>query len=182
MNSRFILEMIDYENDLEFKNVEKAADVLGIPLFEHVFMPHLNEDSKYPIATSTPVLVGYLNIKRMQQLLHKKNGLALDDTKRDIKTNQVIHKEKQARSSDVEATLLVAMGATNVLKELHGPRADDSHMALQMKEAINMGYVDLESLESDPHNKVTLNTINTYLLSMGIKSDLLTSEYVYKRA
>ena len=36
------------------------------------------------------------------------------------------------------------------------------------------GYVSLDDMESNPENKTTLNTIDVYLLGMGLNSDLIT--------
>ena len=45
----------------------------------------------------------------------------------------------------------------------------------------NQGYVSLDDLESDPANKTTLNTVDVYLMGMGLKSDLVTSGLMLKR-
>jgi hypothetical protein len=94
-------------------------------------------------------------------------------------TNQVVDKDKNARDSDIEASLLVSLGADKILQEFHGPRSDDTIMKREMNQSIaTKGYVQLDELENSPTNKVTLNTVNTYLLSMGIKSDLVSDTYI----
>lgn len=45
-NEQFVLDVVDFENDLKMENCEKAAKVLGIPLMEYVYMPHLTMDRK----------------------------------------------------------------------------------------------------------------------------------------
>ena len=78
--------------------------------------------------------------------------------------------------------MLVSLGMTEVLKELNGPRADDNKMKQQMYTAINeKGFVSLEDMESDPANKTTLNTVDTYLLGMGLNSDLVTKGLMLKK-
>lgn len=178
-NENFILDINEYDRNVKMENCEAAAKVLGIPLAETVFMPHLTMDKKHVVASKEKCLVGWINIKRTQQLLHKKNGLALTDTRYNHLTGQVTGQDKDARDSDIEATMLVSMGAEDILRELHGPRADDIAMKRQMMNSIaTKGYVDLESLEDKPTNKTTLNTVNTYLLAMGIKSDLVDDSYI----
>lgn len=179
----FTLDIVEFEHNLKYEYCEKAADVLGIPLMEYVYMPHLSMDKTHVIVTKEKCLVGYINIKRTQQLLAKKNGLSLSNEKRSSTTGQVIstssHKDKNARDSDIEATILVSLGAEHILQELHGPRADDLVMKRQMNKAIaTKGYVLLDELDNLPTNKVTLNTVNTYLLGMMLKSDLVSSTYI----
>ena len=182
-NENFTLDIVEFEHMLKFEYCEKAADVLGIPLMEYVYMPHLSMDKSRVIVTKEKCLVGYINIKRTQQLLAKKNGLSLSNEKRSATTGQVVststHKDKNARDSDIEATMLVSLGADKILQELHGPRADDLHMKLQMNKSIaTKGYVLLDELDNLSTNKVTLNTVNTYLLGMMIKSDLVSPTYI----
>ena len=43
------------------------------------------------------------------------------------------------------------------------------------------GYVTLDELDNLPTNKVTLNTVNTYLLGMGLKSDLVSDSYIFPK-
>jgi hypothetical protein len=63
----------------------------------------------------------------------------------------------------------------NTMRELNGPRADDMSMKNQMLHDIALnGYVKLEDLDDDVENKTTLNTVNVFLLGMGLDSDLVT--------
>lgn len=175
-DENFTLDIVEFEHSLKFDNVEKAAKVLGIPLMEYVYMPHLTMDKKRVIVSKERCLVGYINVKRTQQLLHKKNALSTSNEKRSVITGQVTSKDKNARDADIEASMLVSMGADKILQELHGPRADDMTMKRQMNQSINTkGYVLLDELENVSTNKVTLTTVNTYLIGMGIQSDLITS-------
>lgn len=174
-NAYLILDVCDYENTINLEDIERAAKVLGIPLFEDVYMPHLTMDKKHVVVTKEPVPVGYLNIKRTQQTVSKKNGLSTDIDKRSALTNQVTGTDKNGRQSDLENSMLISLGLENTLKELNGPRADDMFMKQQMLQDIsNNGFVKLSDLESDIENKTTLNTVNVFLLGMGLDSDLVT--------
>ena len=146
---------------------------------EYVYMPHLTMDKSRTIVSKEKCLVGYINVKRTQQLLQKKNGLSVTNERRAALTGQVTDKDKNARDSDIEASMLVALGADKILQELHGPRSDDMVMKREMNNSIaTKGYVMLDELTNLPTNKVTLNTVNTYLLCMGLKSDLVTDTYI----
>lgn len=176
---QFILDIVEFEHDLSMDKCEKAAKVLGIPLMEYVYMPWLTMDKENVVVSKEKCLVGYINVKRPQQMVHKKNGISISNTKISALTNQVVDHDKNARDSDIEASMLVALGADEILKELHGPRADDPVMKREMNQSIaTKGYVSLDDLTNSPTNKVTLNTINTFLLSMGLKSDIVTDSYI----
>ena len=175
----FVLDIIEFEHSLKFDYCEDAAKVLNIPLMEYVYMPHLTMDKKNVIVSKQKCLVGWFNVKRTQQLLHKKNGLSVSNDRVSALTGQVTRDDKNARDSDIEAAMLVALGADKILQELHGPRADDPVMKRQARQSIaTKGYVLLDELENNPKNKVTLNTINAFLISMGLATDLITDTYI----
>jgi len=177
-----ILDIVDYENNITIENIEAAADVLGIPLFEHVIMPSKSPDPKNPIATKYPVPVGYCHIKRVQQMVRKKNSTSTDLGERSALSGQVTGHDKNSRESDVENYALVTLGATENLRELLGPRADDMVMKDEMYSAItNKGYISINDLTDDVVNKTALNTVDVYFLSMGIKTDLITKDLVIKK-
>ena len=43
------------------------------------------------------------------------------------------------------------------------------------------GYVSINDLTDDVRNKVSLNTIDVFFLSMGIKTDLVTNDLTIKK-
>ena len=174
-NAYLILDICDYEYSISLEDIERAAKVIDIPLFENVYMPHLTMEKDKVVVTKEPVPVGYLNIKRTQQTINKKNGISTNIDKRSTLTSQVTGSDKNGRESDLENSMLVSMGLENTLKELNGPRSDDMVMKQQMLQDIALnGYVSLNDLDSDVMNKTTLNTVNVFLLGMGLDSDLVT--------
>lgn len=62
------------------------------------------------------------------------------------------------------------------LEELLGPRADNNVSKRAMYRAIARdGFVSLANIRTtDRGSNTTLNTINTYLIASGIRSDLIT--------
>ncbi len=177
-----VLDIVDYERTVTIENIEKAAKILDIPLFEKVAMPFLSPDKSTPVVTKYEVPVGYIHGKRVQQFLRKKNATSTDIGMRSALSGQVMGKDKNARDSDQENYALVTLGAENILKELMGPRADDPVMKDQMYSQIAKdGYVSLDNLESDVRNKVTLNTIDVFFMGMGITTDLVTPGLVVKK-
>lgn len=178
-HENFTVDITEFEHDIRMEYCEKAAKVLNIPLMEYLYLPHLTKDKRRVVVTKEKCLVGYINVKRTQQFLQKKNGLSTANEKISALTGQVVDKDKNAQDSDIEASMLVALGADKILQELHGPRADDHVMKREMNQSIaTKGYVELDELTNVSTNKVTLNTVNTYLLSMGLKSDIVSDTYV----
>lgn len=170
-----ILDMVDYERDLQVEYIEAAAKVIDVPLFEYVTIPHLTMDKEHPIITKHKVPVGYLHLKRPQQTVMKKNGLSVEADQRSAFTGQVTGGDKNGRESDLENCMLTSLGMKYTLKELNGPRADDLVMKKEMLDQINRnGYTELSGLTDKIENKTTLNTINTYFLGMGLHTDLIT--------
>ncbi len=181
-NDYLTLTVVDYEIELTFESIEKAAGILKIPLFEKVYCPHYTMDKGNVISTKEPVPVGYCHIKRTQQILAKKNGLSTASDIRSALTGQVTASDKNGRQSDLENFMLISYNMKDTLKELNGPRSDDMVMKEEMITAIsNKGYVSLEELDSDVVNKTTLNTVDTFLLGMGLNSDLVTKGLMLKK-
>ena len=138
-------------------------------------------DKNNVVRTPLPVPSIFLNIKRTQQTVMHKNGLSTNIDTRSPITNQLVGNDKNGRSSDLENTMLISMGLTNCLRELNGPRADDMVMKNQMQRDISTkGYYRIDESDSNVENKTTLNTVNVYLLSMGLTSDLVTSGLMTK--
>lgn len=105
----------------------------------------------------------------------KKNGISTDISERSALTNQVTGHDKNGRESDLENTMLTALGMTNTLKELNAPRADDSVMKREMLRDIALnGYTSLEDMTDEIKNKTTLNTVDCYIRGMSLISDLVT--------
>ena len=177
-----IWDIIDYERDATIEGIEKAAEVLDVPLFEHVIMPYASPDPNNPIATKYKVPVGYIHCKRVQQMVRKKNSTSTDLGERSAMTGQVTGHDKNSRESDVENYALVTLGADENLREYMGPRSDDLVMKREMYSAISKnGYVSINDLTDDVRNKTSLNTIDVFFLSMGIKTDLFTNDLTIKK-
>lgn len=175
------IKAFDKSKEPSLDDIEKAAKYLGIELDEYVYLPFLNP-GKSPTKTQYKVPVGYLHMKRMQQMLSKKNVFSIDTNQRNMKTNQVTGESKAGRISDVETMSLLANNCENALKELLGPRADDSAMKESMIKNINRdGYVSLNDLKSDTKDKQTLNTVDVYMLGCGLKSDLITPTNLFRK-
>lgn len=173
-----IVEFGDSNRKLHFDNVEKASQFLGVNLFEYVYMPHLSDDPNKPVRTAQPVLVGWLNIKRPQQLVTKKTGVAISDNDRDETTNAMKGKSKGGTQTGIENELLAGVGAYNVLSEIASARADNVKEYDNMVSAIaETGSVALENIKTSVYDKPSLVQADMYMMAMGIKTDLISSSY-----
>lgn len=176
-NMVLMLNMIDYEREIDINQVEKAAKFLGIPLEEEVVLPYINMNKEKPIVTRIKVIVGYIIVKRVQQMVLKKNSTSSDIADRSPTTGQVTGDDKNGRSSDQENIALVALGADSILEEFLGARSDGMLRKNQMYSDIaENGYCSLENLEADIRDRTALNTIEVFFLGMGIKTDLVSND------
>lgn len=109
-------------------------------------------------------------------MLSKKNRYSMDADDTNMKVGQVIGDSKVASISEPETFFLTALNANRALEELLGPRADNQSKKQQMYQQIARdGFTSLDTLEEDITKNTTLNTVDTYMLASGIKSNLLTS-------
>ena len=164
--------------DKEFYTPPQAAKLLGIPLYETVYLPHVNGDpDKNIVVTPEKVPVGYLHEKRMMQTLEKKNSGSTHRSERNPITGTVTGDDKNARNSDVETYAMLSINADAALKEFMGPRADDEVASKEMYMMIDRdGYVNEDELTNDPRNRTSLNTLAIYFIMQGFKTNLLRGD------
>jgi len=163
--------------ECRMNQIKNAADFLGISLEDYIYY---RQNDPRGIRSKMKVPVGYVNIKRVQQILSKKNHYSTDIDDRSLKTGDVKGESKVSGISDNEVYALKAMGADEALKELLGPRSDNQAEKRQMyRDIAQNGFTSLEDIKAAvpraQTTSTTLNTINTYLLACGISSDLITN-------
>lgn len=161
-----------------------ASKLIGFNLFQYCYFPHITEDDSAVMRTPTKCLVGWINLKALQQMVEKKNGSSTSVNIRDPKTGQVTSDDKNAANSDMEATMILSYMDTDqesaIIKELHGFRSDDFIAKAEAYKSIqDNGYVSLDEITThDNTGKMTLNLVNTYLIGAQIKSDLVSESYL----
>ena len=179
--SNFRLDIEEYgdgSRTLKFENVEKAADFLKVKLFEYVYLPHVSSNPNRPIRTKQPVLVGWLNIKRTQQLASKKTGLALSDDDRDDMTGAAKGESKGGTTTGIENEVLAGVGGDVILSEISGARGDNVKEYDNMLSSIaENGSVKLSDIKTNAYDKPTLLAADMYFMAMGIKTDLISESY-----
>ena len=177
-NIRLDIEEFDKSKTLKYENVEKAAKQMNLDLYEYVYMPHVSSNPNRPVRTRTPVLVGYLNIKTVQQLQTKKSTGVINDLDRDDLTGIAKGTSKGGTFSGIENEILIGLGADNVLSEVCGVRGDNMVEYENMLEKISeSGSCSLKDIKTNSLDKPTLLKTDLFLKAMGIKTDIVSEAY-----
>ena len=179
--SNFRVDIEEFGDDsrkINYDKVEDAAKILGINIFEYVYMPFASSNPNRPIRTKRPVLVGYLNFKRTQQLVTKKTGLAASDTERDDLTGAAKGESKAGTTTGIENELLVGVGGDLIISEFCGARGDNLNEYDAVLNSINEhGSVKLADVKTNAYDKPTLLLADMYFKAMGIKTDIVSDSY-----
>jgi hypothetical protein len=123
-------------------------------------------------------LVGWLNIKRTQQLASKKTGLALSDDNRDEMTGAVKGDAKGGTMTGIENELLAGVGGYDILSEISGARGDNvMEYDNMLKSIAENGQVKLADIKTNVYDKPTLLAADMYFMAMGLKTDLISESY-----
>lgn len=180
-NTNFTLEIKEFEREVTIDQIEKASKVLGIPLEEHVVLPHISMSQDEPVVTKEKCIVGYHIEKRMEQTNSKKNSTSIHIDERSATTNQVVGHDKNGRSSDQENIALTVIGAHNILKEINGFRADGmqrkNYAYSQIARTGSCSLKDIEEV-AGIEDRTALETVDVYYKTMGIQTDLITPDYL----
>lgn len=168
----FVLQFVPYDEEPTMEDAVRAGKKIGVSMTERVALKHMRDG----YITDYECMVLPLGIKRLQQMVNKKNSTSFSANQRDSKTGQVTNDDKNARVSDTETAALMVAGLEDVAKELLGPRADNIEAYNEMtKQILEDGYTSLEKLPNDIRNKITLNLVDVYFLGAGVKSNLITN-------
>lgn len=159
--------------------IVKALDELDVPLLEPLYMPFKYKDKNGRPIKTKECLVVYLPIKRMKQLLTKKNGMSIDAKTRDMKTGLLTGVDKNGKESDREFESLAIQGLSNTMKELSRPRADSMDDKSVMNNTINtLGQVYLNQLPDDPSDSLSKNLLSTYYIGAQLYTNLVNEDYM----
>jgi hypothetical protein len=169
----------DEEKILDLKKVEALAKKYKVKLKEHVFLPHLNPtDPDHPfVSDEVPILIVY--VRKMQQMLDKKNQVVGDIDKVNPLLGQVTGSSKAAAINDTQTTGLVTSNQTAALKELLGPRADNMPAKLKMLSEIEkFGVVKYSDLNTKLSDSQSLKTSRVFFRGALLDTDVLTQKNV----
>ena len=156
-----------------------ALEILHVPLLESIYMPFKYKDKNGKPMKTKPCLVFYLHMKRMKQMLTKKNGMSIDVKTRDMRTGLLTGIDKNGKESDHEFESLAISGLYNTMKELSRPRADSMEAKSTMNNNIKiLGQVSLDDIPDSLDDSLSKNLLSTYFLGAQLMSNLVNSEYM----
>jgi hypothetical protein len=166
-------------NEPSMDQISKALDVLKVPLLESVYMPYKYKDSNGKPMKTKPCLVVYIHMKRMKQMLTKKNGMSIDTKTRDMRTGLLTGIDKNGKESDREFESLAISGLYNTMKEFSRPRADSMNSKSVMNNTVKvLGQVNLSQLPDDVDDSLSKNLLSTYFIGAQLMSNLVNKEYM----
>lgn len=156
-----------------------AFKVLNKPLLEKVKLPYVYQNSKGEPVETQECMVLYIHLKRMKQMITKKNNTAMNIENRDMKTGRLMGSDKGGQETDKEFESLATMGLDWTMDEFARPKADALSGAAQMSNAILAnGYVSDKDLQIASDDSLGKNLLNAYLLGAHIASNLVDIDYM----
>lgn len=161
------------------KQIVQALDKINVPLLERLYMPYKYKDKNGRPMKTKECLVVYLPIKRMKQLLTKKNGMSISTKTRDMKTGLLTGVDKNGKESDREFESLAICGLDNSIKEFSRSRADSMEDKSVMNNTINnLGQVYLKDLPDDPADSLSKNLLSAYFIGAQLYTNLVNEDYM----
>ena len=160
-------------------NIRASLKLLGVPLLEELYLPYKYKDKNGNPIKSKKCLVLYLNIKRMKQILTKKNKTTIDESARDMKTGQLTSDSKGGRVSDHEFESLQLSSLDATTKEMSRARADAMADKDIMNNTIkNLGQVRQSDLVGDRSDSIARNNLFVAFMGAQLMTSLVGSEYM----
>lgn len=160
-------------------DIVDAFKILKKPLLERVKLPYVYTNDKGEPIESEECLVIYIHLKRMKQMLTKKNHTSINIEKRDMKTGLLTSDDKGGKETDKEFESLATMGLDYTMDEFARPKADAMDAMAQMSNTIlAKGYVSMEDLNITRNDSIGKNLLNAYLIGAHLHSNLIDIDYV----
>ena len=154
--------------------ISTLEDILKVPVLESLNMPFLYKNRNGEAVKSKKVMVVYLPLKRLKQMVQKKQGFSVNISKRDYRTGLLIDVDKNGNSTDREFESLVIYGLDDTLSELSTYRADAMQAKSKFYAEINAkGMVSQSEVDVDNADSISKNLISSYLLGCHLNSNLV---------
>lgn len=156
--------------------LKEAADFVGVKLVQKVKLPYLYTNKDGIPVSSQDCQVGWNYLKKVQQMVIKKNKNAIEIGGRDMRTGRLSGDDKGAAESDREFESLFMLGFINTADELSRPKADALRAKSVMHNDINiLGYSYLKDIPMDPSDSLGKNMMNIYMLGAHLDSNLISA-------
>jgi hypothetical protein len=153
--------------------------VLKKPLLEKVKMPYVYKNSKGEPIETQECLVVYIHLKRMKQMITKKNHVSINTEKRDMKTGLLTGEDKGGKETDREFESLGTMELNYTMDEFARAKADAIDASVEMSAAIlDKGFVTDQDITVKNNDSIGKNLFNAYLIGAHIHSNLIDVNYM----
>lgn len=175
----FRYHVAPFDNEPKMPDIFKAFKVLNKPLMEKVKLPYLAKDSMGNPIESKECMVGYLNIKRLKQMLTKKNNTAIDIGNRDMKlTGRLIGADKGGLESNKEFEGALALGLDNTAVEYARVKAAAMKAKAEAYSTINVkGEVSFDDIDTSKVDSIPKNAMNVFLIGANLHTNLIDEDY-----
>ena len=175
----FRYHMNVFENEPKMPDIFKAFKILNKPLMEKVKLPYLSQDKDGNPIESKEGLIGYLNIKRLKQMLTKKSNSAMEIASREMKlTGKLQGHDKGGLEGMKEFEAAMALGLENTTAEYARVKAAAMKAKAETYNIINVkGEVSFDEIDTDKVDSIGKNALNVYLLGAHIYSNLIDEIY-----
>ena len=162
-----------FPNEIYFSEV--GSEVRG----EKVKLPYVYKNDKGEPVETQECMVIYIHLKRMKQMLTKKNNNAMNIENRDMKTGRLVGEDKGGQETDREFESLATMGLDWTMDEFARAKADALGAATQMSNTIlTNGFVSDKDIQVSSDDSLGKNMLNAYLLGAHITSNLVDIDYM----
>lgn len=160
-------------------DIEAALKVLGVPLLEKVALPYLYIDQNGNPVWSKEAMVIYIHLKKMKQFITKKNSTPTGIDNRDMKSGLLVSFDKGGKTSDREMEALAVMGLDETMEEMSTWRADYMDAKSAAYQTIStLGTISKDDIPIDETDSISKNTLNAYLTSALINTNILNQDYL----
>lgn len=175
----FRYHVAPFDNEPKMPDIFKAFKVLNKPLMEKVKLPYLAKNSDGVPIESKECLVGYMNIKRLKQMLTKKNNTAMEIAKREMKlTGRLQGSDKGGLESNKEFEGAMALGLENTTAEYARVKAASMKAKAEAYNTINVkGEVSFDDIDTERTDSISKNAMNVYLIGANLHSNLIDENY-----
>lgn len=147
-------------------HIVNTAKKFNVDLTEYVSFPHRSDENDFLSSTEVPIL--RIPLRKLVQMGEKKNMSVSNIDVVNSMTGQVTGDSKASMLNDTQVFSLTTTNQTNSIKELLGPRADDSVAKNKMLSTIEQGgKCSLKELNLNIRNKQAINTMHVFWRGAG---------------
>lgn len=161
--------------NMTVNKLDKIAKEYGYKLREYVMFPHKNRaNPDNPMISRSPLPILVITVKRLQQMLTKKNKITADNSVTNYITGQVTNDSKAARLSNTQTYSLITTNQINSIKEFLSIRADDETAKRELYRDIEQtGTAKLSNYNLRSDNKQSIQAMEVFLRASGLYTNIL---------